>query len=569
MRPSATADAAGAKTLAVYSDRTAAQAPSAPKESAPAPGAAAPLRTAAQPETKDAAPPASRPAPRALAKNPAPLAGFVDPLTKSGERVPITLDACIRRTLANNLGVQIARYGPPIARTSVRETEAIFDPTWFLNNALGRIKEEAGSFLAGAANTLVARQRQFSTGVQSLLPTGGTWQLSQDWTWLRTNSLFFTPNPQYDSNLTLSVQQSLLRGAGVEVTRSPIVLARLDYDISAADFKARLMDIVLEVEQAYWDLVVAQTQVQSVTEALQAAQENLRIARRRFEEGADKRVVVSLAEAAATSRQADLVSARLQLVQTSDRLKRLINDPELPLTDPAVLAAQELPAAEPAPVLLPMLHQSMAAAMQNRPEIRQAEDRVAQAGVNERVARNQKLPQLDLGASFNLNGLSYDLDRSLDKEFQTRWYDWSVRVDFSVPIGNRARRAAHERSKLLEHQSTRSREDVRQQVLLDVSDAVRNLAAAEESVRARRAARLAAEQVVRDEQAFVSAGAALLKDLLDAQRDLAAAKVSEMQAMTAYMVGLAALERAKGTLLDFNDIRLVDEPSGPQAVMGR
>ena len=96
-----------------------------------------------------------------------------------------------------------------------------------------------------------------------------------------------------------------------------------------------------------------------------------------------------------------------------------------------------------------------------------------------------------------------------------------------------------------------------------MSESARNLAAAEESVLATRAARQAAEQTLHDEQAFFEAGAALVKDLLDAQKDLADAKVREIQAMASYMVGLAALERAKGTLLLYNIEVVPDQPPAP------
>jgi outer membrane protein TolC len=492
------------------------------------------------------------------AKSAAPLDGFVDPLTRSGDRIPITLESCIRRALANNLGIQIARYGPPIAHTSVREAEAMFDPSWFLNNALSRVKQKAGSFILGA-NVLIARQWDFSTGLEALIPTGATVSLAQDWTGIRSNSAFILPNPQYASAVRLSASQPLLRGGGVEVTTSPIVLARLDEKISVADFKTSVMNTILDVEASYWQLVLAETQVQAIIEAMEAAKENLRIVRLRFQEGKDKRVVVSLAESAVTSRQADLVSARLRLAQTSDRLKRLINDPELPFDQPGVLAATELPMAAPLPVGLPMLRQSMQAALQNRPEMQQADLRITQAGVRERVARNAELPQLDLAASYGFTGLDPDVDRAINEQFETRYYDWSVGLDLSIPIGNRARVAAHERSQLNQAVALKDREDTRQKILLEVSEAVRNLAAAEEAVQARRAARQAAEQTLHDGQAFVSAGAALLKDLLDVQRDLADAKVREMEAMASYMVGLAALQRAMGTLLEYNDIHVVDD----------
>ncbi len=483
--------------------------------------------------------------------------GFVDPITRDADRAPITLEGCLRRALAGNLKVQIARFGPAIAETYVVEAEALFDPAWYLNNALGRVRQDAGTFLLGAA-TLVAKQWDFDTGVETLLPTGGTVALAQDWTYLDSNSTFTAPNPQYDTDLNLVVRQPLLRGAGLEVTKSPIVLARLDRRVSLADFQTQLMDTLLEVEQAYWDLVVAETRVQALSEALEAARENRRIARRRFEEGKARRVIVSLAESAVTRREADLVAARLVLAQTSDRLKRLLNDPDLPLEEPGLLKAAEPPLADPAPVNRQMYQSSMLAAMKHRPEMDQASAAFDQAALRERVARNDRLPQLDLAAAYTLNGLDPDVSPALQEAFETTYFDWQVGLEFRIPIGNRARTAAHERSRLQKAVAAREREETRQQILLEVSRAVRDLAAADERILATRAAREAAERTLRDQRANVAAGAALQKDLLEAQRDLADAKVDEIRAMADYMVALAELERAKGTLLGYNNITILD-----------
>jgi outer membrane protein TolC len=553
------AEATASLVAARIQERAAAPAsPASEKPAGPANRfASLPKRPAGAAETKTA----PGPAPGAQAPKTAPrLAGFVDPLTKSSDRVPVTLEGCIRRALANNLTLQIARFSPAIARTTVREAEAIFDPSWFLNDALGRVKQRAGTALAGAA-TLITKQSNFSTGLGALLPTGATVQLSQDWTYLNTNSAFVNPDPQYDSDLGLTVRQPLLRGAGVEVNTSPIVLARLNESISMADFKAQLMTTLLAVERAYWALVSAEAQVRAVGEALDAARENHRIAQRRFEEGKDKRVIVSLAASAVTSREADLVAARLRLVQTSDLLKRLLHDPELPLEEPTVLEAAELPMTAPIPVGREMLQAGILAALKSRPEIEQAEARLSQAGLRERVAKNERLPQLDATGGYTLNGLNGKLDRSLDDELTNNFRDWSVGLEFSVPLGNRARTAAYERAILERHRALREREDTQQAVLLEVSEAVRTLAGAEEAVLATRAARQAAEQTLHDEQAFYEAGTALAKDLLDAQKDLADAKVREMDAMVSYMVGLAALERAKGTLLAYNGIEVLPEPA--------
>jgi len=489
---------------------------------------------------------------------PARLAGFVDPLTKRSDRVPVTLESCLRRALMNNVGLQIARFGPAIARTAVVEAEALFDPSWFMNNALGRVRQHAGTLLAGAT-TLLGKQWDFETGVESLLPTGATVTLAQDWTYLKSNSMFFTPNPQYVSGLGLTVRQPLLRGAGVKVTKSPIVLARLDETISLAEFKVQVMNTLLEVERAYWQLVMAQTRVGALGDALAAARENQRIARRRFEEGKGKRVILSLADSAVTNREADLVAARLVLTRTSDRLKRLINDRDLPIEEPLVLEASDRPMTTPIPVGREMLQASMLTAMNSRPEMQQVDAALEQAGIRERVAHNQRLPQLDLAGAYTVTGLDPDVDGAVDEEFETNFFEWIVGLELRVPIGNRARVAAHERSRLERAQTLAQHEETRQAILLDVIAAVRNLAAAEEAILATRAAREAAEQTLHDQQANVAAGAALAKDLLEAQRDLANAVVREMDAMTAYMVSLANLERAKGTLLDYNNIAVAED----------
>jgi len=68
----------------------------------------------------------------------------------------------------------------------------------------------------------------------------------------------------------------------------------------------------------------------------------------------------------------------------------------------------------------------------------------------------------------------------------------------------------------------------------------------------------------------VAAGAALVKDLLEAQRDLADAKVNEVRATADYMLALAELERAKGTLLEYNNITILDgEAAGAAPRPGR
>jgi len=239
-----------------------------------------------------------------------PPEGFVDPITRDADRVPITLEGCLRRALVGNLKVQIARFGPAIAETYVVEAEALFDPAWFLNNALGRVRQDAGSFLLGAA-TLVTKQWEFDTGVETLLPTGGTVALSQDWTYIDSNSAFFMPNPQYDTDLNLEVRQPLLRGGGPGGHEEPDRAgppgpsrqpgrqrrartaaherSRLERAVAARQREDTRQQILLEVSRAVRDLAAAEESILATRAAREAAEQTLRDQRANVAAGAAPR----------------------------------------------------------------------------------------------------------------------------------------------------------------------------------------------------------------------------------------------------------------------------------------
>ena len=51
--------------------------------------------------------------------------------------------------------------------------------------------------------------------------------------------------------------QPLLRGRGAQINRIPVVLARINVDITLASFESSVRNLVLDIENAYWDLYLA------------------------------------------------------------------------------------------------------------------------------------------------------------------------------------------------------------------------------------------------------------------------------------------------------------------------
>ena len=101
------------------------------------------------------------------------------------------------------------------------------------------------------------------------------------------------------------------------------------------------------------------------------------------------------------------------------------------------------------------------------------------------------------------------------------------------------------------------------QVAQDVSTAAREVNTTWAEIAARRAARFAAESSLRAVQARREQDEALtptfVRLILDTEERLANAQSEEELAIQRYNVAIARLERAKGTLLRYNNVVLEEE----------
>ena len=67
----------------------------------------------------------------------------------------------------------------------------------------------------------------------------------------------------YTQILEMQIQHSLLRGRGTLVNRIPVVLARINEDISIGQYEERVRNLVKEVEFAYWELYLSYWNVET------------------------------------------------------------------------------------------------------------------------------------------------------------------------------------------------------------------------------------------------------------------------------------------------------------------
>ena len=471
------------------------------------------------------------------------------PDTARPSQVKLSLQDCIRRALENSLAIQIDGYNPAISATDVLAAEARFDALYFLRSQYNKVNQPTPSQLISANSD----ERIMSTGLSKLLPTGavigGTYNLVRSFTDLE----FVTLNPSYNSDFSVELRQPILRGFGVDYNRATIDLTRNGQRIAKQQFRQNVRDFLAEVEKTYWQLVQARRDVTIQYTLVKQTKETWVYLEKR--KGFDVyRVQLSRAEALLGTREAEYVQVKNRVHDFEDQLKNLLNDPQLNLGEDIEILPTDVPAMEP--VVLDHLAE-VQAALDNRAEVQQARLNLDNARIQVATAKNQALPKFDVTLRYTLHGLGTNAGTSFDQMSGSNFQDYFVGISFEYPIGNRAARAAMTKRQLQWDQGMSKLQQVIEQVILEVNVAVRQLQTAYRQVVPSIDAVKAAEENL---EAIQKRKVAITPEYLDfhlrAQETLASARKGLLAALVNYNIAIIQLERAKGTLLGYNNVVL-------------
>jgi len=474
--------------------------------------------------------------------------------------VRMSLEEAVASAVEHNLNVRLARLDPAISQTQVTRALAAFDATFFTDAGYG--KTTGSSFAAlTAGGATQTEQWNVGLGVRRALYTGGSVELG---TSLSRNDSTASPIAGftgYNTTIYGTVTQPLLRGFGTDIARAEIVLARNARASDVQALRAELIQLAVDVEAAYWNLLLAQSQLRIQSRLLdRSAVDQQRVVDRAEFDASP--VDVSEVNARVESRRADVIRARRAVRDASDRLKRLIDSPDLPLTSETVIVPTDTPIDAP---LTFNFADAVRSAMLNRPELQRALLNIDDASVRQRVADNARLPLLDLAATVGLTGTDFaGVGGAYSAMSQTEFIDYLLSASLEVPIGNRAAEALYDQRLLERQRSVLAYQAAVEDVLLEVKSALRTMLTNYKLIAATKAARLAAADTVRSIDEQVEAGVALdptfLNFKLDAQERLATAETQEVQALIDFSNALAEVYAATGTLLERNRIAMQDWP---------
>jgi outer membrane protein len=471
--------------------------------------------------------------------------------------VAIGLERAVRTAVSNNIAVQFARLSPALGEARVSAAEAAFD--WVLFNTTGYGSTDSPRTSTATTTTGTNQQLNITntTGLRRPLIGGGRLTIQQELGHLEEGSVASNPNPAETLSWQIQYDQPLLKGMGSDVTQAEIRLARNAERNNVQTFKRDLLRTVADTEKTYWELVQAQQSLFVLERLLERGKATLeQLKARSVIDANDSQIADATARIA--RRRADLTRAQTNLKNISDRLKALMNDPDLPVGSEILVLPVDRAVDEP---IRFSLMDSIRQGVLNRPEIQQAILSIDDSSIRRLVAENSRLPDLNLRLQTRLATLESSFGEAYTETVERNFIDYVVSLAFEMPLGNRRAESETRLRSLERMQAVIAYRNTVQQVTQEVKASLDRVMLNYALIDQTRASRIAAAEVLRVLEAEKATTRGVTPERLDLemsrQESLAAAEQSEMLAMVEYNSAITDLFASMGTLLERNKIRFV------------
>lgn len=475
----------------------------------------------------------------------------------------LTLKDSIILALKNNFDIRIARMDPIIKENDIKVAKSDFDPTL---NVIGKSEdsEEASNsgVLVGVLNTGPVDFRRdinsLDATLEKLLITGATFSLAFNVSqqFVDPVSAFTLNNPLAESKFEAKISQPILKNAGIFYNRSDIFIARNDKKRSILELKETAIEVLNTTQNAYWELVKAVEALRVREKSLERAQDLLKKNKIQVQVGTLAPIELLVAEEGVSSQLEGVVIAENSIKDREDDLKQVMN-----LTNNSLLSDVSIAPLDKASfhVHNVSLQESIKTALENRPEVFEQGLDIANARIKVRQQKNQLLPTLDFEAGIRYQGLAGNkgnaIDRALSQDFQSEFFG----ITLEVPLGNREARGNYSKAKLEERQTVFNTRKIRQEIVVEVRKAVRQIKTNVERIKASKKANELSQERLKAEEKKYKVGRSTSLEVIRAQEDLAVAEGKATNALVDYQISLGNLDAVLGTILEKNSIIIEDD----------
>lgn len=338
-------------------------------------------------------------------------------------------------------------------------------------------------------------------------------------------------DPYRSFRLTATVTQPLYTGGKL---LNEYKYARLGVDYSDIQMEVNRQDLILDVYEAYYQLVQSEKLLQVAEESVRALEALRNQTMEFYKAGVVPKVDV-------LSTEGQLAQARIQRTQSLTDIEKfkatlcyLLRYPQ----ETPIRVVQDI-SYRPNNYTLPNIYAIAAA---NRPEIRQANISVQQAMALVKSSKADLLPSVSVQAIGTRMNDDWNV---FDREGVN---DWRLQGILTWTFDMFRRRETVQERRASQARTFVARELLIEQIMQEVKNAYEDMKRAESNIRDNRAAVEFRQESFRINQERYKEQVATYTEVLDAQRQLALAQGDYYISLIGYRINQAVLERSMGIL---------------------
>ena len=514
---------------------------------------------------------------------------------------PLSLNEAITFALQNNKDIEVSRQNVRLAEFDLTSANGFYDPRFTGQTFYERATVPNISIFSTNATT-TTNSFNGNVGFQGYIKKYGTiFNVTGNNSRLGSDSSISILSPQYNTSLNFSVTQPLFRGRRFDQPRRVIEIAKRNLSLTDTQFRQRSIDVITNVQRAYWDLTFNLRNLQVQRDSVRDAKEQLEHNRRLVEEGQLAPSDIIASDTQVANFEQNVYTALEDVNRSENALKNLIAESRSDIIwNESLVPTESIDLSAPATTLT----EALGLALQNRPEIEIAN---VQRDINEidaRFLRDQAKPQIDLIASYTTSGIGGSQNPNFSSPFSqvqpcqpltiesaeecarrqsialstaqqqqqtflqgiggststftdvlaNRYPTYRAGVQFNLPLRNTVAKAALGRSLVQSEQIRTQREQAEQNIQVDVRNALQSVRSSEARLRTAAIARENSEKQYASEQRKLDAGQSNVFQVLERQTALITARSTELRSQTELNKAIADLQRATGNSLKANNV---------------
>jgi outer membrane protein TolC len=494
--------------------------------------------------------------------SPASSVAAANPILQPGATNEIALRDFLRLVIERNESLHGRILEFEITQKRLKAEQGAFEPEWVLSYDRVENKRENTAEQRRSSGVVQFNEKNnlYNAGLEALVPTGAKIRLGYSLRDLQNN----LQNPtigtivsnsirgEFQTFVGLSLTQPVLKNAWFTATLANIRLAALASDVAYQEYRRQMMVIISTAEASYWNLYMAQQQVRFFQESVRLAEALVADNQTRVQAGKGAELEVLEAKAGLALRESKLAEAEQKYYETASQLLSLLSF-STPGASTLIRALDQ-----PGTVIeIPSFPESGQTALDLNPDYLSQLKKARQEDIRVAYVKNQRLPELDLKASYGLNGLGSDPGSSWEDIEMRGFPSFSAGIELRVPFtgGIKGRREL-EAARLRKEQALVLLKETETQVLNAIEAALRKVESSARSARNYYNVVAFNETLLQTEMARLEAGKVSSRRVLEVDASLFEARNAVVEANVQYERARLELELVQGSLLRSRNLDL-------------